>query len=665
MRITLPDGSAREYSQPVTAAQIAAEIGPGLAKAAIGAKVNGQLVDLNRPIDRDATVQIVTKPRVGKDGRSKDEPSPDALYLLRHSCAHVMAEAICRLWPAAQLAYGPPLENGFYYDISLDEPISSQDFARIEQEMAKIVAEDRPFARYELPPGQGLGKLRAEANKYKVDNAQRALEAGAGALSWYVTGERDRHWEDLCMGPHLPSTGHIGAFKVMSVASSHWHGDVTSDRFQRVYGTAFFTRADLDHHLKQLEEAKQRDHRVIGQKLGLFTIDEQVGQGLILWKPRGAMVRTLLQEFLQKELFRRGYEVVYTPHIGKIDLYKTSGHYPYYSDSQFPPIKMRDGEEEYLLKPMNCPHHIKIYASEPRSYRDLPLRLAEFGTVYRFEQSGELTGMTRVRGFTQDDAHIFCTPEQVKGEFRSTVELVQFVFRRFGFSDVSIRLSLREPGSDKYAGDPALWDRAESELRDVLREMNASFTEARGEAAFYGPKVDFIVRDVIGRKWQLGTVQLDYNLPQRFGLQYIGADNQHHQPVMIHRAPFGSMERFMAILIEHYAGAFPLWIAPEQVRVLPISDKFDAYGQRVLQALRQAGFRATLDDSGDRVQAKIRVAQEAKVPYMLVVGGRDEQAGTVAVRDRSRGDLGAMPLERFIERAGVEVESCGEQCVTA
>ncbi len=664
MRITLPDGSIREYSQPVTAGQIAAEIGPGLAKAAIGAKANGQLVDLNRPIDRDAAVQIVTKPRVGKDGRSKDDPSPDALYLLRHSCAHVMAEAICRLWPAAQLAYGPPLENGFYYDISLDEPISSQDFTRIEQEMAKIVAEDRPFKRYELPPDQGLSKLQAEANKYKVDNARRALEAGAGALSWYVTGERGRDWEDLCMGPHLPSTGHISAFKVMSVASSHWHGDVTSDRFQRVYGTAFFTQADLDHHLKQLEEAKQRDHRVIGQKLGLFAIDEQVGQGLILWKPRGAMVRTLLQEFLQKELFRRGYEVVYTPHIGKIDLYKTSGHYPYYSDSQFPPIKMRNGEEEYLLKPMNCPHHIKIYASEPRSYRDLPLRLAEFGTVYRFEQSGELTGMTRVRGFTQDDAHIFCTPEQVKGEFRTTVELVQFVFRRFGFDDVSIRLSLRDPGGDKYAGDPALWDRAESELRDVLREMNASFTEERGEAAFYGPKVDFIVRDVIGRKWQLGTVQLDYNLPQRFGLEYIGADNQHHQPVMIHRAPFGSMERFMAILIEHYAGAFPLWIAPEQVRVLPISDKFDAYGQRVLQALRGAGFRATLDDSGDRVQAKIRVAQEAKVPYMLVVGGRDEQAGTVAVRDRSRGDLGAMPLERFIEQARVEVESCGEQCVT-
>jgi threonyl-tRNA synthetase len=663
MRITLPDGSVRDYQQAVSAAQVAAEIGPGLAKAAIGAKVDGLLVDLHRPIEGDAKLEIVTKPKTDKDGRSKGEASVDAMYLLRHSCAHVLAEAVTRLWPGARLAYGPPLDNGFYYDIALEEPISTEDFGRIESEMARIVAEDRVFTRYELEPAKGLEKLRVEGNKYKVDNAKRALEGGAGCLSWYVTGREGKDWEDLCMGPHVVSTGQIGAFKVMSVASSHWHGDVNSDGFQRVYGTAFFTKADLDRHLEQLEEAKQRDHRVIGQKLGLFTIDEQVGQGLILWKPRGAMVRSLLQDFLQQELFRRGYEVVYTPHIGKIDLYKTSGHYPYYSDSQFPPIKMRDGDEEYLLKPMNCPHHIKIYASDPHSYRDLPLRLAEFGTVYRFEQSGELTGMTRVRGFTQDDAHIFCTPEQVREEFRTTVELVQFVFKRFGFHDVSVRLSLRGPAGDKYVGGKELWDRAEDELRGVLREMGSAFTEEPGEAAFYGPKVDFIVRDVIGRKWQLGTVQLDYNLPERFKLEYIGADNQAHRPVMIHRAPFGSMERFMAILIEHYAGAFPLWIAPEQVRVLPISDKFSAYGQRVLGALRGGGLRATLDESGERVQAKIKVAQEVKVPYMLVVGGRDEQAGTVAVRDRSRGDLGAMVLERFVEQAKREVESCGETMV--
>ena len=755
MRITLPDQTVKEYDQPVDAATVAADIGAGLAKAAIGAKINGQMIDLNRPIDHDAAIEIITKPRADKKGLSKGEPNPDALYLLRHSCAHVMAEAITQLWPDAQLAYGPPVDNGFYYDIALDTPISSDDFPRIEAEMAKIVAEDRDFKRYDVSPQLGFKKLQREGNTYKLDNAQRAMDAGATTLSWYVTGDlgvsvimtpggeeillelpggfacsrlekngtsysvphhlrisddeisepfedcppNRKHkpdWEDLCMGPHLPSTGHIGAFKVTSIATSHWHGDVNSDRFQRVYGTAFFTPADLDQHLQLLEEAKQRDHRVLGHKLGLFAIDEQVGPGLILWKPRGAMVRTLLQDFLQHELFRRGYDVVYTPHIGKIDLYKTSGHYPFYSDSQFPPIKMRDrapggccddasggdvsGDgEEYLLRPMNCPHHIKIFASDPHSFRDLPVRLAEFGTVYRFEQSGELTGMTRVRGFTQDDAHIFCTPDQVKSEFQSTVELVQMVFKTFGFNDVHIRLSLRAPADgsdndDKYAGSPQVWERAERELREVLTEMGLSFSEEPGEAAFYGPKVDFVVRDVIGRKWQLGTVQLDYNLPERFKLEYVGSDNKPHRPVMIHRAPFGSMERFMAILIEHYAGAFPLWLAPEQIRVLPISEKFDAYGQKVLDALKNAsgtaggdgphGFRATFDQSTGRVQAKIKVAQELKIPYMLVVGGRDEQASTVSVRDRAKGDLGAMPLETFIQQAQKEVQTRGQSVVT-
>ncbi len=677
MKITLPDGSVREYPGPVTPAQVAADIGAGLAKAAIGAKVDGQLWDLHRPIDRDASVSIITRPRTDKQGLSKDV-TPDALYLLRHSAAHVMAEAIQRLWPEAQLAYGPPLENGFYYDIYLETPISSDDFPRIEEEMRKIVAEGRPFTRYELEPATGMAKLQAEGNKYKIDNAQRALEGGAATLSWYVTGEahgwnpwerntaapQPDNWEDLCMGPHVPDTSVIGAFKIMSVAQSHWHGDINSDRFQRIYGTAFFTQADLDAYLDQLEQAKARDHRTIGQKLGLFAIDEQVGQGLILWKPRGAMVRALLQDFLQQELLRRGYNVVYTPHIGKIDLYKTSGHYPYYADSQFPPIKMRDSDEEYLLKPMNCPHHIKIYASEPHSYRDLPIRLAEFGTVYRFEQSGELTGMTRVRGFTQDDAHIFCTHEQVRDEFRQTIELVQFVFQTFGFEDVTIRLSLHDPTSDKFAGDPEIWERAENELREVLRSMNVNFTEERGEAAFYGPKVDFIVRDVIGRKWQLGTVQLDYTLPERFKIEYIAPDNTRKRPVMIHRAPFGSMERFMAILIEHYAGAFPLWISPEQMRVLPVSDKFTEYGRKVLDALQAAGFRATLDDSNDRVNAKIKIAQELKVNYMLVVGGRDQEAGTVSIRDRSRGDLGALSLEAFIAQAQREVTTHGAEPVT-
>ncbi len=723
MRIELPDGSVREYADAVSPAQVAADIGAGLAKAAIGAKVDGQLWDLRRSIQRDAKIEIITRPRLDKTNRTKGPHNPDALYMLRHSTAHIMAEAIQRLWPEAQLAYGPPLDNGFYYDIKLDTPISSEDFPRIEAEMSNIIAEDRPFIRYDLPLDAGFRKLNEERNKYKKDNAERAQQGGAMALSWYITGKPQvairahdgkrflhvygareqsgfmvpeenltgsvldvsvrtfetgnfegghgaRHvWEDLCMGPHVPTTGIVGAFKITSIASSHWHGDVNSDRFQRVYGTAFFTKEDLEAHVTQLEEAKQRDHRVIGQKLGLFAIDEQVGQGLILWKPRGAMVRSILQDFIQGELLKRGYDVVYTPHIGKIDLYKTSGHYPYYADSQFPPIRMKDhgsgSEEEYLLKPMNCPHHIKIYDSDKHSYRDLPIRLAEFGTVYRFEQSGELTGMTRVRGFTQDDAHIFCTHEQVPAEFRATVELVQFVFATFGFNDVTIRLSLRDPDPEnkKYGGDPAVWDRAENELRQVLREMNVSFVEAAGEAAFYGPKVDFIVRDVIGRSWQLGTVQLDYVLPQRFAISYVGPDNAEHQPVMIHRAPFGSMERFMAILIEHYAGAFPLWLAPEQVRVLPISDKFADYGQKVLAMLKDAGLRATLDDSNDRVQAKIKVAQDLKVPYMLVIGGRDEAANTVSVRDRTRGDLGALPVDLFVERAKSEIATRGAEMV--
>jgi len=653
MTITLPDGSTKQFDGPVTGRQIAESIGRGLAKAAIGVKVDGRLTDLSTPITDDASIEIVT---------AKDDDD-DALFLIRHSTAHVMAEAIERLHPGTKLVYGPPVEAGFYYDIDLDEPLSSDDFEKIEAEMAKIVKEDRPFTRYEMSAEDGLVKLKEEANPYKVDNAERALEADPNArLSWYATGEPGKHWEDLCRGPHVPSTGRLGAFKLMTVARSHWKGDVNSQPLQRVYGTAFATPKALDDHLQRLEEAKARDHRVIGSQLGLFTIDEQVGPGLILWKPRGAMVRNQLEEFLKRKLFEVGYDIVYTPHIGKIELYKTSGHYPYYQDSQFPPIKMRgDDADEYLLRPMNCPHHVKIYASEPHSYRDLPIRLAEFGTVYRWEQSGELTGMTRVRGFTQDDAHIFCTDDQVKQEVANTVELVQFVFTTFGFEDVSIRLSLRDPDSTKYVGDPAKWDRAERELREVLDERGMEYITEEGEAAFYGPKIDFVVRDVIGRSWQLGTVQLDYNLPERFAIEYIGKDNAAHRPVMIHRAPFGALERFMGILIEHYAGAFPLWLAPEQVRVMPISDKFMDYAAKVRDALKAAGVRVTIDDSSERVNAKIRAGQEMKIPYMLIVGGRDAEVGTVSVRAREadRGELGAMPLDAFVEQVRAEIDSLG------
>ena len=651
--ITLPDGAKKQFDAvSVTPLQVAQAIGPRLARDAIGALINGQLADLSTPIGQDAAVAIIT-------AKATD---PNAVYLLRHSTAHVMAEAITRLFPAVRLAYGPPVETGFYYDMELSQPIREEDFPRIEAEMEKIVAENRPFTRYELPRQAALAKLEQEANPYKLDNAQRALAADPQAvISFYATGEPQKNWEDLCRGPHLPATGRIGAFKVTSVAGAYWHGDASKQQLQRIYGTAFFSRQELESHLALIEEAKRRDHRVIGKQLGLFTISPLVGSGLILWMPKGGVVRQELENFMRLELIRRGYNSVYTPHIGNINLYKTSGHYPYYKESQFPTIKMkeRDGtdESEYLLKPMNCPHHIQIYAAEPHSYRDLPIRLAEFGTVYRFEQSGELSGMTRVRGFTQDDAHLFCTTEQVEAELRSTVDMVLLVFKTLGFTDYQCRVSLRDPASDKYAGDPALWDRAEATLRKIVKDVGIRHEEAIGEAAFYGPKLDFLVKDVIGRQWQLGTVQLDYVLPERFALEYIGADNSPHRPVMIHRAPFGSMERFTGILIEHFAGAFPTWLSPVQAVVLSISEKFVTYAQEVNRALLAAGVRSDLDLADDKIGAKIRRAREQKIPYLLIVGAKEMEAAAVAVRTRKDQDLGAMPLAAFIEKITTEIST--------
>ena len=705
MKVTLPDGSIKEYPGPVAPAQVATDIGAGLAKAAIGAKVDGQLWDLNRAIEKDCQLAIITKPRFDKEGKTKGEHNPDALYLLRHSCAHVMAEAIQRIWPQAQLAYGPPLDTGFYYDMYLEAPISTEDFPKIEEEMRKIVAENRPFCRYELQPTDGFKKLQEEGNKYKLDNAQRAIEGGAKMLSWYATGHIEkfntldasgqqitlqpphRHWEDLCMGPHVPATGEIAAFKIMSVASSNWKGDVSLDRFQRVYGTAFFSQADLDAYLALLDEAKKRDHRVLGKQLRLFHLDDQVGQGLVLWTPRGAVIRQTLQTFISEELRKQGYSQIFTPHIGKLDLYRTSGHFPYYQDSQYPPLIEREtlaelakegcscGEqsnrvekgdiEGYMLKPMNCPHHIRVFASEKHSYRDMPVRLAEFGTVYRWEKSGEIGGMTRVRGFTQDDAHLFVTEDQLAAEVQGCLSLVKIIFKTLGMSDYRVRVGLRDPDSSKYVGEASNWDKAEAACKEAAASLGVPFSAEPGEAAFYGPKIDFVVKDVIGREWQLGTVQVDYNLPIRFDLSYVGADNKPHRPVMIHRAPFGSMERFVGVLIEHFAGAFPLWLSPEQIRVLPVSDKFMGYAKKVYEALKAQAFRVSLDESGDRVNAMVKVAQEEKVNYMLVVGGKDEAAGTVSVRDRSRGDLGAIPLEAFIEKAKAEMASFGEAMIAA
>lgn len=665
--VKLPDGSVREIPDGSSVRQLAEMIGRGLAKAAVAARVDGKVVDLSYRLSGTQRVQILT------------EKDPESLMVLRHSAAHVMAEAIQRIWPKAQLAYGPPLDNGFYYDIALDEPISTNDFERIEKEMAAIVKEDRPFTRYELPFDAGMQRLQAEGNKYKIDNAEQARSRGAEALSWYVTGEKGRNWEDLCMGPHVPSTGWIKAFKIMSVAQSHWHGDVTSDRFQRVYGTAFFEQKQLDEHLKMLEEAKKRDHRFLGPQLGLFVVDDQVGQGLVLWKPKGAIIRQQLQDFISEHLRRQGYQQVFTPHIGRLDLYRTSGHYPYYRQSQFPPLVDREviqrlADEKcscaelanlmekgqidgYLLKPMNCPMHIRIYASEQRSYRDMPVRLAEFGTVYRWEKSGELGGMTRVRGFTQDDAHIFCTEQQLPQELIGCLELVRIVLGTLGMKQYRVRVGLRDPDSAKYVGDPSQWDKAEKACIEAAKTLGVEFAQESGEAAFYGPKIDFVVKDVLGREWQLGTVQVDYQLPQRFDLSYIGADNQPHRPVMIHRAPFGSMERFIGVLIEHFAGAFPLWLAPVQAAVLSISEKFNEYASQVACRLQSAGLRVEANLSSEKIGAKIRTATLEKVPYMLIVGQKEQAEGKVAVRHRTEGDRGAMSVEQVIARLLEEVKS--------
>jgi len=653
--IKLPDGSHREIPDGSTVMQLAESIGKGLAKAAIVAKVDGKLVDLSSTLSGEHEVTIVT------------ERDADGLYVMRHSTAHVLAQALRHLYGASvQYTIGPVIENGFFYDFELPAGFSADDLPKVEQEMQKLIEANLPFSREDVDPSKAKQILHGQNQRFKDEIIDELAKAGEKSVSIYRQGD----FTDLCRGPHVPGTGKIKSFKLMSVAGAYWRGDSNREQLTRIYGTAFFDKKELENHLKLLEEAKKRDHRALGKQLSLFTISPLVGSGLILWMPKGAVLRYQLECFIREELTRRGYHQVYTPHVGNIELYKKSGHYPYYRESQFPPIHMAErtaaagdakssqavpDTEEYLLKPMNCPHHIQIFAAEPKSYRDLPVRLAEFGTVYRYEESGELNGLTRVRGFTQDDAHLFCTPEQVEEEFRSTLDLVQFVFKSLEFRDVEVRLSLRDPASSKFAGDPKLWDLAEGQLAKVLTEMKLNFVTAKGEAAFYGPKVDFLVRDVLGRKWQLGTVQLDYVLPERFGLEYVGPDGQKHRPVMIHRAPFGSMERFTGILIEHFGGAFPLWLAPVQVAVLTISERFNDYANEAVEALKEAGLRLESDLGADKIGAKIRLATLQKVPYMLILGEKEVQAKLVAVRTRAGADLGQMPLSEFIERCQQEV----------
>jgi threonyl-tRNA synthetase len=730
LTLRLPDGSQRQVPEGTRPREVAEAIGKRLAQAAIAARVNGAIVDLDRELpagNGELSFQLLT---------DKDR---DALDVLRHSCAHIMARAVMRLFPGVKLAFGPTIENGFYYDIDVTPPLREEDFPAIEAEMHKIIKAAEPFERFERSVPEGRGLCQDLEQSYKVEHIDDDLKKYP-SLSFYRQGE----FIDLCRGPHIPHAGKVGAFKLLSIAGAYWKNDSTRKQLQRLYGTAFFSQKELDAYLNQLEEAKKRDHRVLGKQLKLFTISQAVGSGLILWMPKGATVRSILETFIKDELLKRGYQPVYTPHIGRLELYRTSGHFPYYRDAQFPPMYFRPAagaidmaqhrlaaghmdvkreqelhdfmkqshfivpgyaeaksteeklevvhqhvlallgamhvdlpdyhkattaedrakvllgwlmdQEGYLLKPMNCPHHIQIYKAEPRSYRDLPVRLAEFGTVYRFEQTGELSGMTRVRGFTQDDAHLFVTPEQIEAEVGSNIDLVLFVLSSLGLNDYRVRVGLRDPKSDKYVGAPEDWNKAETTLIELVKARGMNYSAEEGEAAFYGPKIDFVVRDCIGREWQLGTVQLDYNLPKRFELEYVGKDNAAHRPVMIHRAPFGSMERFMGILIEHFAGAFPLWLAPEQLRVMPVSERFSEYGKRVEAQLQASGFRVTGDYRPEKIGYKIREAQVEKIPYMLVVGDKEQTAGTVAVRDRVDGDLGAVPVADLVKRLTEEVK---------
>ncbi len=661
--VKLPDGSVREYDGAVTVKQVAKSIGSRLAKDALWGEVDQQPVNVDYEIPDGSSVdlKIITK---------KD---PNALLTMRHSCAHVMARAVMRLRKNVRLAYGPAEENHFYYDIESEEPLTAGDFESIESEMKKIVELDEPFERIVSPRGEAIKICSDMKQDFKVEHIEERL-ADEETVSFYQQGE----FLDLCAGPHIPSPKFIGAFKLLSIAGAYWKGDQDREQLQRLYATAFFSQEDLDAHLEKVEEAKKRDHRLLGKKLGLFHIDDMVGQGLILWTPKGAFVRQTLQDFISKHLTQQGYNQVFTPHIGKIDLYKTSGHFPYYQDSQYPPLlhkdylsrmadcgcdcaelanNMREGEiEGYLLKPMNCPHHIKIYDSQQRSYRDLPIRLAEFGTVYRWEQSGEIGGLTRVRGFTQDDAHLFVTQEQLADEVAGCLDLVKIIFAAMGMDDYRVRVGLRDPDSSKYVGDPKNWDLAEQACRDAAASLGKEFAEEPGEAAFYGPKIDFVVKDCIGRSWQLGTVQVDYNLPERFDLSYIGSDNKAHRPIMIHRAPFGSMERFIGVLIEHFGGEFPLWLAPEQARILTVSQKAEEYARNVQKQMKAEGLRIEGDYRSEKLGAKIVEARNEMVPYMLIIGPRDAESGTVSVRPRVGDDLGAMPISEAIAKFTKEVD---------
>ncbi|MDE0871301.1 MAG: threonine--tRNA ligase [Flavobacteriales bacterium] len=638
INITLPDGSVRKVESGTTALDVATDISEGLARNVLAAEVNGEVWDPQRAIEADATLKLLTW---------NDDMGKNTMW---HSSAHLLAEALEALFPGIKFWVGPALEHGFYYDVDFgDHVFTDKDFPAVEQKMLELAREKNPYVRKEISKADALAYFQERNDDYKLDLLE-GLEDGT--ITFYTQG----NFTDLCRGPHMPHTGFVKAVKVTSLAGAYWKGDESQKQLTRVYGITFPKKQELTAYLELLEQARARDHRKLGKEMDLFHFSEKVGQGLPLWLPKGADLRLRLENFLKEAQRKAGYEAVITPHIGNKELYITSGHYAKYGADSFQPIQTPAEGEEYLLKPMNCPHHCEIYKARPRSYRDLPVRFAEFGTVYRYEQSGELHGLTRVRGFTQDDAHIFCTVDQVKEEVGKVIDLVLYIFKILDFVDFVAQVSLRDPGTpEKYIGNDDNWDNAEKAIQEIADEKGLKTTVEIGEAAFYGPKLDFMVRDAIGRKWQLGTVQIDYNLPERFELEYVGADNSKHRPVMIHRAPFGSMERFVAILIEHCAGKFPLWLTPDQVKILPISDRFNEYAQGVSKVLENHDIRALVDKRSEKVGKKIRDAEIEKIPYMLIVGESEAAEGTVSVRRQGEGDLGAMSVEAFAERIRSEI----------
>ena len=640
VKITFPDGSVREYEQGVTGLQIAESISPALARNVVSCGVNGETVELNRPINEDATIALY---------RFEDEEGKHTFW---HTSAHLLAEALKELYPGIQFGFGPAVENGFFYDVMPKEGnvISENDFPKIEAKMKELAKKNEPVVRREVSKAEALAEFQADGQTYKCEHIEQDLEDGT--ISTYTQG----NFTDLCRGPHLMSTGAIKAVKITSVAGAFWRGDAKRDQMTRIYGISFPKKSMLDEYLQMLEEAKKRDHRKIGKEMELFMFSERVGKGLPIWLPKGTDLRLRLQDMLRKLLKPYNYQEVITPGIGGKSLYVTSGHYAHYGKDAFQPIHTPEEDEEYMLKPMNCPHHCEVFARKPRSYKDLPLRIAEFGTVFRYEKSGELHGLTRVRTFTQDDAHLFVRPEQVRQEFENIIDIILKVFSIFGFNNYEAQISLHDPkDTEKYIGSEEIWAESENAIREACREKGLEVHEEVGEAAFYGPKLDFMVKDAIGRRWQLGTIQVDYNLPQRFKLEYTAEDNTKQTPVMIHRAPFGSMERFTAVLIEHTAGHFPLWLIPDQVAVLPISEKYNEYAKEVQKFLDKQGVRAVVDDRNEKIGRKIRDNELKRVPYMVVVGEKEAAEGLVSMRKQGGGEQATMTKEEFAKRINDEV----------